>query len=48
MAWWRTSTQTSRQLQEALEAGRQIIVTTLQKFPVIADQMAGSRASGSR
>ena len=31
--------QTSRQLREALEAGRTIIVTTLQKFPVIAEQM---------
>ena len=27
---------TSRQLQQALESGKQIIVTTLQKFPVIA------------
>jgi len=37
---------TSRQLKEALEAGKQIIVTTLQKFPVIADeigQLAGHR-----
>jgi type I restriction enzyme, R subunit len=31
--------QTSRQLKQALEDGKQIIVTTLQKFPVIADQM---------
>ena len=30
---------TSRQLREALEAGRTIIVTTLQKFPVIAEQI---------
>ena len=30
---------TSRQLREALEAGRSIIVTTLQKFPVIAEQI---------
>lgn len=30
---------TSRQLKEALEAGKQIIVTTLQKFPVIANQI---------
>jgi len=30
---------TSRQLKEALEAGKTIIVTTLQKFPVIATQM---------
>jgi len=30
---------TSRQLKEALETGKTIIVTTLQKFPVIADQM---------
>ncbi|MBD3235784.1 MAG: DEAD/DEAH box helicase [Candidatus Eisenbacteria bacterium] len=38
--------QTSRQLREALEAGRTIIVTTLQKFPVIAEeigQLAGQR-----
>jgi type I restriction enzyme, R subunit len=31
--------QTSRQLKQALEDGKNIIVTTLQKFPVIADQM---------
>ena len=31
--------QTSRQLREALEAGRTIIVTTLQKFSVIAEQI---------
>ena len=31
--------QTSRQLKEALEAGKTIIVSTLQKFPVIADQI---------
>jgi len=31
---------TSRQLKDALEAGKTIIVTTLQKFPVIADQIA--------
>jgi len=30
---------TSRQLREALEAGKTIIVTTLQKFPVIAMQI---------
>jgi type I restriction enzyme R subunit len=30
---------TSRQLKEALESGKTIIVTTLQKFPVIAQQM---------
>ncbi len=30
---------TSRQLKEALEAGKTIIVTTLQKFPVIAEQI---------
>ena len=30
---------TSRQLREALEAGCTIIVTTLQKFPVIAEQI---------
>ena len=38
--------QTSRQLRQALEAGRTIIVTTLQKFPVIAEQigqLAGQR-----
>ena len=37
---------TSRQLREALEAGRTIIVTTLQKFPVISEQigqLAGKR-----
>ena len=32
--------QTSRQLREALEAGKTIIVTTLQKFPVIAKDMS--------
>ena len=31
--------QTSRQLKQALEAGKTIIVTTLQKFPVIAEEM---------
>ncbi len=31
--------QTSRQLKTALEDGKKIIVTTLQKFPVIADEM---------
>ncbi len=31
---------TSRQLKEALEAGKTIIVTTLQKFPVIVDQIS--------
>ena len=30
---------TSRQLREALEAGKTIIVTTLQKFPVISEQV---------
>ena len=30
---------TSHQLKDALETGKTIIVTTLQKFPVIADQM---------
>jgi len=38
--------QTSRQLKEALEAGKTIIVTTLQKFPVIAatiGELAGTR-----
>ncbi len=31
--------QTSRQLRSALENGKTIIVTTLQKFPVISDEM---------
>jgi type I restriction enzyme R subunit len=31
---------TSRQLKEALESGKTIIVTTLQKFPVISDQIS--------
>lgn len=31
--------QTSRQLKEALQGGKTIIVTTLQKFPVIADEV---------
>lgn len=38
--------QTSRQLAEAIEGGKTIIVTTLQKFPVIDEQvraMAGKR-----
>jgi len=38
--------QTSRQLKQALETGKTIIVTTLQKFPVIAEEMgqlAGQR-----
>jgi type I restriction enzyme R subunit len=30
---------TSRQLKDALESGKNIIVTTLQKFPVIVDQI---------
>ena len=30
---------TSRQLKQALEDGKTIIVTTLQKFPVIAKEM---------
>src|SRR5207244_13547831 len=30
---------TARQLKEALESGKTIIVTTLQKFPVIAQQI---------
>ncbi|MGH6986612.1 MAG: RNA-binding domain-containing protein [Caulobacteraceae bacterium] len=37
---------TSRQLKEALEAGNQIVVTTLQKFPVIAGEI--SRLPGRR
>ena len=31
---------TSRQLKEALESGKTIIVTTLQKFPVIVNQIS--------
>jgi type I restriction enzyme R subunit len=37
---------TSRQLKDALESGKTIIVTTLQKFPVIADQI--SQLPGNR
>lgn len=37
---------TSRQLKQALEDGKTIIVTTLQKFPVIANQMGA--LSGKR
>jgi len=37
---------TSRQLKEALEAGKTIIVTTLQKFPVIVDEIG--RLPGQR
>ena len=37
---------TSRQLKEALESGKTIIVTTLQKFPVISKEM--SQIKGSR
>jgi type I restriction enzyme, R subunit len=37
---------TSRQLKDALEAGKTIIVTTLQKFPVIAQQLVA--LSGKR
>jgi type I restriction enzyme R subunit len=33
--------QTSKQLKQALEEGKTIIVSTLQKFPVIADQIGG-------
>jgi type I restriction enzyme R subunit len=32
--------QTSRQLKRALEEGKRIVVTTLQKFPVISDEIA--------
>ncbi len=32
--------QNSQQLKEALEKGKKIVVTTLQKFPVIVDQIA--------
>lgn len=38
--------QTSKQLKEALESGKHIIVTTLQKFPVISrqiEELAGQR-----
>ncbi len=38
--------QTSRQLKQALEEGKNIIVTTLQKFSVIVDQI--SQLSGNR
>ncbi len=38
--------QTSRQLKQALEDGKNIIVTTLQKFPVISSR--DCRAAGSR
>ncbi|ELR96866.1 type I restriction endonuclease subunit R [Gloeocapsa sp. PCC 73106] len=34
---------TSKQLKEALEGGKNIIVTTLQKFPVIVDQIQSLR-----
>lgn len=37
---------TSRQLKEALEAGKTIIVTTLQKFPVIMGQVAELAGQG--
>jgi type I restriction enzyme, R subunit len=37
---------TSNQLKEALESGKNIIVTTLQKFPVIVDQI--QQLSGQR
>ena len=37
---------TSRQLKEALESGKTIIVTTLQKFPVIAQEIG--ELSGQR
>ena len=32
-------TESSRQLKESLEAGKKILTTTLQKFPVISEQM---------
>lgn len=38
--------QTARQLKQALEDGKNIIVTTLQKFPVISNEMA--ELSGTR
>ena len=38
---------TSAQLKEALESGKQIIVTTLQKFPVIVDSVGKLSGSGS-
>ena len=36
---------TSRQLKEALESGKTIIVTTLQKFPVTPAAIAGVQRS---
>jgi len=39
---------TGAQLKEALEAGKTIIVSTLQKYPVIAKEIGTLRASGSR
>jgi len=36
-----TITENSQQLKRALEAGKNIIVTTLQKFPVISEQVGG-------
>lgn len=38
--------QTSRQLRQALEDGKQIIVTTLQKFPIVLDQIRDIDDSG--
>ena len=35
---------TSRQLKAALEDGKKIIVSTIQKFPVIVDQLAGLKS----
>jgi len=37
---------TSRQLKEALESSKTIIVTTLQKFPVIVKQIGELAESG--
>jgi type I restriction enzyme, R subunit len=39
---------TARQLKEALESGKTIIVTTLQKFPVIAKEIGEYLATASR
>lgn len=38
----------SDQLRRALESGKDIIITTLQKFPVIAEQLAELRVKGRR
>ncbi len=38
-------TKTSAQLREALQQGKDIVVTTLQKFPVISETMVGTRGA---